>query len=284
MSSDSGACAVELGDWRLEIGDCARDESRCEMTYPFPGMNPWLENPLLWHDVHQALTIALRDDLAARLRPRYFVGVETHTYILIPDEKRKSRYPDVTIVERGGPPVMTATAVAPAPFMEVALRDDPLVENYLVVRLVPAGEIVTVIEILSHANKQPGRDREMYIQKREELLETEVSLVEIDLLRAHPPMPYADEFESDYRILARHRTRLTHARVYPFQLRQPIPIFPLPLLPDDQEPLVNLNLLLSGVYERAGYDLVLNYAEPPVPPLRPEDAAWANECLSKLIG
>lgn len=252
------------------------------MTYPFPGMNPWLENPLLWHDVHQRLSITLAEDLATRLRPRYFVGVETHTYVSIPDEKRKSRYPDVTIVERGGPPVMTATTIAPAPFLEVVLRDDPLLENYLVVRLAPAGEIVTVIEILSHANKQPGRDRDAYIQKREELLETEVNLVEIDLLRAHEPMPYADEIESDYRILARHRTRLNHARIYPFHLRQPIPIFPLPLLPDDQEPLVNLNEILAGVYERAGYDLVINYAEQPNPPLNESDAAWAAECLEKL--
>lgn len=251
------------------------------MAYPFPGMNPWLENPLLWHDVHQAVTIALRDDLAPRLRPRYFVGVETHTYVSIPDAKRKSRYPDVTIVERGGSPVAVAPTAAPAPFMEVVLRDDSLLENYLVVRLVPAGEIVTVIEILSHANKQPGRDREEYIQKRQELLDSEVNLVEIDLLRAHPPMPYADEVDSDYRILARHRARLNRARLYPFGLRQPISIFSLPLLPDDQEPLVNLNELLAGVYERAGYDLVIHYDEPPVPPLREQDVAWAKECLTK---
>lgn len=251
------------------------------MAYPFPGMNPWLENPLLWHDVHQSLIIALRDDLAMRLRPRYFVGVETHTYISIPDEKRKSRYPDVTIIDRGGASVKAATAIATAPFAEVAIRDDPLIENYLVVRLVPAGEIVTVIEILSHANKQPGRDRETYIEKREELLATEVSLVELDLLRAHPPMPYADEIDSAYCILARHRKRLNHARIYGFNVRQPIPIFPLPLLPDDQEPLVNLNELLSAVYERAGYDLILNYSEPPVPPLNNGDAAWADEILKK---
>ncbi len=250
------------------------------MAYPFPGMNPWLENPLLWHDVHQSLIIALRDDLAPRLRPRYFVGVETHTYISIPDEKRKSRYPDVTIIDRGGAPVRTVATLAPAPFMEVALRDDPLLENYLVVRLVPAGEIVTVIEILSHANKQPGRDRESYVQKREELLETEVSLVEVDLLRDHPPMPYADEIDSAYRILARHRKRLNYARIYPFEVQQAIPIFSLPLLPDDHEPLVNLNELLAGVYERAGYDLILQYDKPPQPPLSDEDARWAAERIA----
>lgn len=161
--------------------------------------------------------------------------------------------------------------------MEVVLRDDPVLENYLVVRLVPAGEIVTVIEILSHANKQPGRDREDYIRKRQEILDSEVNLVEVDLLRADPPMPFADEVDSDYCILAHHRTRLTRAWIYPFSLQQPISIFPLPLLPDDQEPLVNLNALLAGVYERAGYDLVINYIEPPVPPLNQADAAWAAE-------
>jgi hypothetical protein len=53
-------------------------------------------------------------------------------------------------------------------------------------------------------------------------------------------------------------------------------------LPDDQEPLVDLNELLSGVYERAGYDLVLNYGEPPTPPLNEADAVWANEILKQV--
>jgi hypothetical protein len=249
-------------------------------------MNPWLENPLLWHSVHQRLIVALADELSPKLRPRYFVEVETHTYVTIPDEPRGgTRYPDVMVIEHGGAPVMTAALLTESPYLEVVIRDDPLEENYLVVRLVPSGEIVTVIELVSHTNKRGGRDREKYLAKREELFDASVSIVEIDLLRAGAPMPYTEvAAQADYRILIRHRTRPSRLKIYPFQVRQPIPIFPLPLLPDDQEPLVNLNELLAGVYERAGYDLIINYAQAPIPPLREEDARWANELLAKVIG
>ena len=254
------------------------------MKYPFPGMNPWLENPLLWHDVHQHLVIALQEDLAPRVRPRYFIGTETHTYITIPDAPRGTRYPDLMVIERGGAPTISAAPLlAESRYLEVQIRDDPLEESYLVIRLVPSGEIVTVIEILSHSNKQRNRDREKYLAKREEFFDAAVSFVEIDLLRAGEPMPYTEAADdADYRILVRQRAHPWRIKLYPFDVPQSIPIFPLPLLPEDQEPLVNLNEILAGVYERAGYDLILNYAEPPTPPLNDADAAWANEILKKV--
>ena len=49
------------------------------MAYPFPGMNPWLENPTVWKGIHQRLITSLADILAPQLEPRYFVAVETHT-------------------------------------------------------------------------------------------------------------------------------------------------------------------------------------------------------------
>ncbi len=44
-------------------------------------MDPWLEVPGLWPDVHNSLIAAIRDDLAAKLAPKYFVGLEQHTYV-----------------------------------------------------------------------------------------------------------------------------------------------------------------------------------------------------------
>ena len=64
------------------------------------------------------------------------------------------------------------------------------------------------------------------------------------------------------------------AQLYAFSLRDPIPGFPLPLKVGDAEPLVNLNEILNGVYERAGFDLRLDYALPPEPPLSEADTAW----------
>ena len=250
------------------------------MTYPFPGMNPWLESPALWHDVHQSLIIALRDDLAVRLRPRYFVAVETHTYVTLPPElSTRIRYPDLLILQRSqAKPVATATAATDYdPYLKVELPLDPLEEGYLEVRLVTTGEVVTVIELLSHANKQGGRSREDYIQKRESLLGAYVHFVELDLLRAGAPMPHAEVDGSGYRLFIRRRDEPREARLYPFGVRQRIPVFPLPLLPDDAEPPVNINALLAGLFERAGYELVLDYTRPPEPPLSPEDAEWVAQ-------
>ena len=50
------------------------------------------------------------------------------------------------------------------------------------------GEVVTVIEVLSLANKLPGDGHEKYRQKQEELRAGGVSLVEIDLLRGETYM------------------------------------------------------------------------------------------------
>ena len=53
------------------------------MRPPFPGMDPWLENPDLWPDVHNSLITC--DPRCARIRrlvPRYFVGVESRTTVL----------------------------------------------------------------------------------------------------------------------------------------------------------------------------------------------------------
>jgi len=105
------------------------------MTYPFPGMNPWLENPLLWRDFHHRLITSLADSLAALLRPRYYVAVETHTYVTLPMDLPQGRYPDVMVVERGGPALMTAPMVESQDYVIVELPSgDPIEEGFLEVR------------------------------------------------------------------------------------------------------------------------------------------------------
>ena len=52
------------------------------MRPPFPGMDPWLENPTLWPGVHNWLITAIADDSRPKLAPRYFVGVESRTTVL----------------------------------------------------------------------------------------------------------------------------------------------------------------------------------------------------------
>ena len=69
------------------------------------------------------------------------------------------------------------------------------------------------------------------------------------------------------------------ADVYAFALRQAIPDFPVPLLRGDSEPAVPLNQLVHELYDRAGYDLAIDYSRALKPPLTPEDAEWAASLL-----
>jgi hypothetical protein len=49
-------------------------------------MDPYLEHPALWPDVHNSLIAEMRRDLAPRVRPKYYVGIEERTYLSDGDE------------------------------------------------------------------------------------------------------------------------------------------------------------------------------------------------------
>lgn len=105
-------------------------------------------------------------------------------------------------------------------------------------------------------------------------------LVEVDLLRAWEPMPmFANGIQSYYRILVSRGDCRPTADLYAFNLQQVIPLFPLPLRSGDSEPIIDLQALLNGIYDRAAYDLKLDYSTEPVPPLLETEAAWADGLL-----
>jgi hypothetical protein len=62
-------------------------------------MDPYLERPDLWPNVHNSLIIALRDDLAPRLRPRYYVAVEERTVQTGTEALLFALRPDVAVMQ-----------------------------------------------------------------------------------------------------------------------------------------------------------------------------------------
>jgi len=51
------------------------------MPSPFPGMNPFLENPAVWPDFHLRMISMIGELLAPQLSPRYVVRAEAQLYI-----------------------------------------------------------------------------------------------------------------------------------------------------------------------------------------------------------
>ena len=252
------------------------------MPTPFPGMDPYLEHRSLWPNVHNSLITALRDDLALRLRPRYFVAVEERTYTNNSGALTFAGRPDLAVSQvreaavayQIAPPVRQAGVAV----VELPIPDTER-ETYLEIRD-QDDRVVTVLEILSPANKVPGKGRDLYERKRGQVLDSLTNLVEIDLLRAGQPMEVVGDYPpSHYRILVSRGAVRPRADLYYFGVRDPIPDFPLPLQPDETKPLVALNQLLHDLYERAGYDLRIDYSQALDPPLDEEYADWTADLL-----
>lgn len=105
-------------------------------------------------------------------------------------------------------------------------------------------------------------------------------LVEVDLLRGSTSLPMAGEHPSDYRILVSRADRRPVADLYGFSLRQAIPPFPVPLLPGEEEPILQLQPLLNRVYEKGRYHLAIDYGLSAVPLLSESDQRWLAELLA----
>jgi len=253
------------------------------MPTPFPGMDPYLEHPSLWPDVHNRLISAIADALTPKVAPRYYIGLERRTYIFKPDDVVFIGRPDVAVIaHRPGAPQPASLPLAQTGVLDVEVPvNDQVSENFLEVREVATGKLVTLLELLSPVNKLHDEGREQYLRKRGNVLLSFTNLIEIDLLRAGDPMPLVNPaVKSDYRILVSRGWERPKAQLYPFSVRQPIPAFPLPLLKQDESPDVDLGQILRALYDRARFDLRLDYTQPPVPPLEDEDAEWAKQLLA----
>ena len=90
---------------------------------------------------------------------------------------------------------------------------------------------------------------------------------------------WGDEREGHYRILISRSGQRPMADLLTFGVRQPIPSFRLPLQRGDEEPVVDVGQLLHELYDRAGYDLRVDYQAEPDPPLEGDDVTWADALL-----
>ena len=181
------------------------------MRPPFPGMDPWLEDPNLWLDFHNRLITSIADALVPKVAPKYFVGVEQRTYESRPGAAIYVGRPDVGITWTGTTESHAGAAEmrqspGPGRVLELDVEvpvTDHVDEWYLEIREAIKGKLVTVIEVLSPTNKlrQPGRKQ--YLRKRDKIFDSRTSLVEIDLLRAGKRMPIENPspVHSEYRIL-----------------------------------------------------------------------------------
>ncbi len=254
------------------------------MQPPFPGMDPYLEAPDLWPDVHASLAFAIRDQIQPRLSPRYTAALIPYiAFEAIEIAPVRLAVPDVGILERDLPgPVGAATAIAPAPLTGIVAMEAPTRYQRIEIRAVGGDTLVTVIELLSPVNKRPGAEgADAYDRKRREILRSDAHLLEIDLLRPGrrpaltTPLP-----DAPYFIFLSRIERRPLVEIWPLSLREPLPVVPVPLRSPDADVPLALAEALHHAYTSARYDLRIDYRHAPPPPtLSPDDAAWLDAQL-----
>ena len=250
------------------------------MRNPFPGMNPYLEQPELWHQVHNRLIVVIADAITPQIAPKYRVSIEERVYTSTEDSLLVG-IADVAVSRRDSTSSET-TLTAPKLIEPVKVRvpvPEQVIERFMEVKSTQTGAVVSVIEVLSPKNKRSKEGREAYKSKRQKILGSATSLVEIDLLRAGNPMPIVGDAGTGYRILVSRGYCRPDADLYAFGLKDPIPAFPVPLRQEEPEPVVDLQRLLNEVYERARFDLAIDYSQSVKPPLPLEEAGWVTEIL-----
>jgi hypothetical protein len=240
-------------------------------------MNPYLEQPDVWHDFHQALIIAIRNAIAPQIVPGYIAKIEDHIYIqeLASDERYLLGRSDVSVVESSGGIATASSRMAAPAYGRVLPSVDQIRESFIEIRDRESRQLITVIEILSPTNKATGSDREQYLGKRKVILAGNTHLVEIDLLRGGNRMPIEELPRCDYLIMVSRSYERPRVELWPVGLREQLPEVPVPLRHGDSDATIDLQCLLHEQFDAAGYKYYI-YNGQPQPALDNSDVTWAE--------
>lgn len=263
------------------------------MPSPFSGMDPFLERPAIFGDLHDRMITYLAEALGGKLHPPYLtalrarIWVESSLRVIDPDvdvlrqkpgRRHKKVNSGVAVAERESKPIV------------VEVEDDEHRETYLEVLKAEEGDhrLVTAIEILSPSNKTPrSPGRKLYLRKQREVFNSKTHLVEIDLLRGgrHTTAVPLDRAllrtgGFDYHVCVHRYDQRRKFFVYPILLQQKLPFLDIPLLKRDGSVSVDLQAVFDRCYDVANYSLRARYEENrPQPALSPEQSEWATQLL-----
>jgi hypothetical protein len=259
------------------------------MPSPFPGMDPFLEDPGLWPDVHHELISTIRGILNEVLKPKYYVRIEQRVYVsdetdpgwsvIIPDA-RILHQPLESAANVGTP--NPASAIA-EPVVATTLIEEEPAEARLEIVDRTLRQVVTVMEILSPANKiARAHGRRSYQRKRLEVMRSPSHFVEIDLLRDGERFPIRGRMgPCEYLVHISRVEMRPEGMLWPVRLPERLPIIPIPLRDMNEQVNLDLQQVLNTAYDRAAYDLEIDYTKDPIPPMPPEFAAWAQGVTSR---
>ena len=259
-------------------------------------MDPYLESGL-WTGFHTKLIAAIDSELNRLLPDRFVADCEVRQELTVVDRSSpgetfgesasRTIRPDVYVADRGERFDASTPVALIDDAIEIEWEAEPVDVPYVVLIDCENQRVVTEIELLSPSNKAAGPNRDAFLQKKQTLLMSDVSFVEIDLLirgaRAVDPPERAAEV---YRV---SKERPYVVSVYPAWIRSPrvrslcdlrrlderLPTVAVPLVEDTPPVPLDLQSALTNVYDASRYDKKINYAASPPVTLPPSLATQA---------
>jgi hypothetical protein len=220
------------------------------MSSPFPGMDPYLEGEKTWpvfqhHFVaclYQTILPGLVDRYRARVGQRRYVAEQALFTSLVREEHEEE-------------------------FIELRERKD--------------SRLVTLVEVISPANKTIESGRQAYLDKRRESLAGKANLVEIDLVLQGQPLQNIarEQIEWDYCVLVTRAVQPDKSEVYHSTLQKRLPKFKLPLAADDRYNVIDLQPVFLRCFEQGNFAAQIDYQRDPPTRLDANNRRWIDDML-----
>ncbi len=256
------------------------------MLSPFPGMDPFLEDPIVFPDFHDRFIAYLSESLQPSLPEPYFAALGRRAWVEVSE---RFIGPDVNVIADGRGHTSSAALATVQSSQPVVIHvpHDEQVETLVEIYIGRGNDrrLVTAIELLSPANKKPGeKGRDLYLRKQAELLDSKTHLVELDLLRCGEHTTAVPEKrlrrfvpQFTYHVCSHRFDHFEDFLVHPIQLAEPLPTIQIPLLPGDGEVPVNLQQVFNRTYAAGPYHREIDYrSEVPLPELGSAELEWVR--------
>jgi hypothetical protein len=214
-------------------------------------MDPYLEADPLWPAFHHQLVAGLYQILLPGLVDRYRARVGQRTYV--------TEFALFTSVVR-----------------------DQHAEEFIEVRQRGDGRLVTLIDVVSPANKTTDEGRQSYLNKRADAKAGGANLVEIDLvLQGEPLLDYSRDGLPDwnYAVTVTRAAQPERYEIYTATLQKRLPRFRLPLASDDRDTVLDLQSAFARCYDQGGFGGQIDYGQDPTVALTDADRRWVDELL-----
>jgi hypothetical protein len=223
------------------------------MPSPFPGMDPFLEEEKIWPVFQHHLIACLYQTLLPGLVDRYRARVGQRRY-----------------------------TTEQALFTSIVREDHE--EEFIEIRQRTDNRLVTLVDVVSPANKTTVSGRQAYRDKRKDAKNTGANLVEIDLiLQGQPMLDYSREGlpDWDHAVTVTRATQPERYEIYTATLQKKLPKFRLPLAADDRDTVIDLQTTFVRCFDQGNFATQINYQREPPTRIADDDRSWLDQLLKQ---